>query len=81
MTTFSCDGCNKLFKGEPERISAKEWDINVCPSPYERECGGCDYINCKYNIEAEVCIEFYFCRSCSKKKSVIDKIFNSVEKF
>ena len=81
MMNYDCDACGKLFKGKPRSISAKEWNIDICISPYEREFGGCDAVDCRYNIEGEVCIEFHFCNKCSKNKSILDNIFKSVEPF
>ncbi len=76
---YCCDACQKYFGGEPKTIRAKEWNKDICLSPYEREFGGCDFVDCKYNIEGEVCVEFYFCSKCSKNKSVVNRIFESVK--
>lgn len=76
-----CDACKKSFKGKPKTISAKEWNKDICISSYEKEFGGCDIVNCKYNIEGEICIEFDFCSKCSKSRSVLNKKFENVKPF
>ena len=73
MMTCYCDACKTYFSGKPSTISAKEWNIDICISPYEREFGGCDAVDCRYSIEGDTCIEFNFCSECSKTKSILDK--------
>ena len=81
FTMYYCDACKRSYKGDPISISAKEWNIDVCISPYEREYGGCDVMKCKYNLEGDMCINFYFCDKCSNSKSKIDSVFNTVRPF
>jgi hypothetical protein len=75
-----CDACGKVFNKELKLVNAKEWNKNLCITPLENSYS-CNIVNCKYNIEGEVCIEFYFCKKCLSNKSIMDKIFQNVKPF
>jgi len=78
---YTCDGCKKTFRGNPKTISAKEWNVDICISLYERELGGCDAVDCRYNIEGDICISFDYCPKCAKRRSIVDNIFKTVKPF
>ena len=80
MSGYFCDGCGEYFNGKPDRITADEWNIDVCIRSYERIYDTCNRTDCKYNIEGEVCVDFNFCNKCSKNKSILNERFESFER-
>jgi len=69
-----CDGCELLFNGVLEEINAKKWKPSLCNVPYV-ESESCDNIECDYNLEAECCADFQFCKECFSSKQIVDATF------
>jgi len=80
MRGYFCDGCGKYINGKPNRITADEWNIDACIRSYERLYDTCNRMDCKYNIEGEVCVDFNFCNKCSKNKSILNRRFESFKR-
>ena len=76
MTTFGCDCCMRVYKGNPIVINAKQWNENICDGPYMSELDDCIKFDCRYNIEG-MCVEFHFCKNCSKDKKKLNRCFDN----
>ncbi len=75
MATFGCDGCTRIYQGDPIVINAKQWNKNICDGPYLSEFDDCIKFDCRYNIEG-MCVEFHFCERCSKNKKKLNRLFD-----
>lgn len=79
---YICEICHNTTKTKLKSISAYEWNPDVCtPTILHDEVGICEVVQCKYNIEGEVCCAFDFCTRCANSRDVLDKTFMSVKPF
>jgi hypothetical protein len=69
-----CDGCGHNFGGVLEEINAKKWKPSLCDVPHE-DSEFCSNIECDYNINAECCVGFQFCKKCFSNKQLVDANF------